>query len=148
MMHLKLSITCPANAACWVASSSGWMRIEIQLNMAIVKYDTSLRVISSSKFPVISSLAIERFGVIDCTRTFFCSRQVHKRTIGACNTSISVNESCEKRRYYAKPIKHTNWINKKYIINITSRLEKLCKILYTFVNTRSVDPLAIAITPL
>ena len=114
MMHLELSITCPANAGSFSAPSSGWMCIEIH---PIIKYDTSLRLITPRHLFPIFSHAIERFGVINCTITFFCSRQVHKRTIGACNTFTSVNESCEKRHYYAKPIKHTNGINKKMILN-------------------------------
>ena len=54
------------------------------------------RIISDCDIP---SIAIESLGVIDCTRTFFCGRQILKPTVGACNTVPSVSESCEKRRH-------------------------------------------------
>ena len=123
-MHSKLRSTFSANAdgpvgIVIVVKSSGGMRIEINGShrIWIQPYETSLRIVTPGHLKLIVSLAIERRCVTNWTRTFLCSRQVYKPTVGACSTSFSVNESCEKRHYYAKPIKHTNWINKKMILN-------------------------------
>ena len=94
-MYLKSSITFPANAGVFGSPSSSRMHIEVHCSRII--YETSLMVDRiSSEFDIMSP-AIESLGVIDCsTRTFFCSRQIPKPTFGACNTVVSVNESCEK----------------------------------------------------
>ena len=100
-MHSNVSITFLANAGYYVFSDvvkSGWMRIEIDFSR--IKYETSLLLVNPRHRIHIASIAIERLGVINCTRTFFFSRQVHQPTVGACNPVASVNEFCEKRRHY------------------------------------------------
>ena len=97
-MNSKLSITFPANAGVVGAPTSGVMHIEPHSSR--IKNETSLMAFRIIRCRQIVSLAIKRLGVTNCNRTFLCSRQVHKPTVGACVTSFSVNESCEKRLNY------------------------------------------------
>ena len=116
-MHSTLCITFPANAGDWGRPFSGGMPIEI--HGSFISYETSLRVIipmNLTNIAPIASVAIEKLGVTNCTRTFSCSRQVHIPTVRACNTFVSVNKFCKTRRHYWKPITHVNQINK----NVTS----------------------------
>ena len=99
-MHSKLSITFPANVVVF-AMTSGGMGIEKHGSRII--NETSLKFSRKRPRTHIVSLAIERLGVIDCTSTFFFSRQVHKPTVGACNTFVSVNEFCKNNVIIESP---------------------------------------------
>ena len=100
-MHSKLRITFLANASNVGPPSSGGMRIEIHETR--IKYITSLRIGTPRDVITKSCLAIERHGVIKCSRTFLCSRQVHKPTVGACGTFVSVNEFCKNNVIIESP---------------------------------------------
>ena len=89
-MNSKLSITFLANAGDIGAPTPRVMRIEPHSSRII--NETSLMAIRMIRLRHKDSLAIERLGVTNCIRTFLCSRQVHKPTVGACSTFVSVNE--------------------------------------------------------
>ena len=94
-MHSKLSITFRANAGVFGAPpTSGGMPIE--MHFSIIIYEASLMVGTPRPRRYIASHIIERLGVINCPRTFFCSGQVYQPSVGACNTVASVNECCKK----------------------------------------------------
>ena len=100
-MHSKLRITFRANASNAGTPSSGGMLIEI--NATRIIYKTSLRMVTPSALTKIACLAIERHGVIKCSRTLLCSRQVQKPTVGACGTFVSVNEFCKNNVIIESP---------------------------------------------
>ena len=97
-MNSKLSITFLANAGDVGAPTPGVMRI-IPHSSRIIN-ETSLMAIRMIRSRHKDSLAIERLGVTNCTRTFLCSRQVPKPTVRARQAVVSVSEFCEKRRHY------------------------------------------------
>ena len=89
-MYSGLVITYFAYATCMLEVISGGVTIE--KNSSIVIYRTTYMAPWPRHVFIKSSIAIEMFGVIYCTTTFLCSRQVHKPTVGACNTVVSENK--------------------------------------------------------
>ena len=100
-MHSKLRITFLANASGANTPSSGGMPIEIHGTR--IRYITSLRYETITLLTMIGSLAIERHGVTNCSRAFLCSRQVHKPTVGACDSFGSVDEFCKNNVIIESP---------------------------------------------
>ena len=97
-MNSKLSITFLANAGDVGAPTPGVMRIEPHSSRII--NETSPMAILMIRSRHKDSLAIERLGVANCSRTFLWMRHVHKPHVGACNAVFSVKKFCKKRRHY------------------------------------------------